>query len=61
MKYPNKTVFDVVIDVHGFHHFMRNCNKVKGGSSLKGKILKDEGCIYQYVSVEEWEMAGEKK
>lgn len=54
-------VNNVVIDLHGLHHFMRNCNRVKGGSVLKGKILENEGYVYQYIGVDEWQLAGEDK
>ena len=47
-------VNNVVIDLHGPHHFMRNCDRLKGGSELKRKILASEGNIYQYVGVHEW-------
>ena len=44
-------VENVVIDVHGHFHFMRNCDRVRGGSMLKAKILKEEGYVYQYIPV----------
>ena len=55
------TIRDTVIDFHGYHHFMRNCARVKGGSALKGKIMRDEGQIYEYISVDEWNMSSDKK
>lgn len=52
---------NIVIDLHGHHHFMRNCHRVKGGNALKAKILASEGYIYQYIGVEEWGLADDKK
>lgn len=51
----------MVVDVHGYHHFMRNGHQLKGGSVLKAKILQEEGYLYQYVSVEEWVLADDKE
>jgi hypothetical protein len=44
-------VQNVVIDLHGPHHFMRNKERIKGGSVLKAKILNNEAYFYEYVSV----------
>ena len=54
-------VCNVIIDLHGHHHFMRNCDRLKGGNSLKAKILSSEGYLYQYVGVEEWALTDDKK
>ena len=53
-------ISNLIIDVHGYHHFMRNGNFLKGGSALKAKILTDDEYIYQYISVDEWAMADDK-
>jgi hypothetical protein len=34
-------VQNVIIDLHGPHHFMRNNDVIKGGSALKKKILNN--------------------
>lgn len=52
---------NVIIDVHGHHHFMRNCDRLRGNGALKQKILENEGYIYQFIGVHEWELANNKK
>ena len=48
----NKTLKNVIVDVHGYYHFMRNMQVLKGGSSLKKKILEEEGYVYQYITID---------
>lgn len=54
-------VSNVIIDVHGYHHFMRNCDRINGNSALKKKLLENEGFIYQFIGVHEWGLADNKK
>ena len=56
----DKEIENLIIDVHGFYHFMRNCSRINGGSVLKKKILEEEGYIYQYIGVDEWGMVKDK-
>ena len=29
----------IIVEVHGYHHFMRNVKRINGGTALKEKII----------------------
>jgi hypothetical protein len=29
----------IIVEVHGYHHFMRNFKRINGGTALKEKII----------------------
>lgn len=54
-------VRNIIIELHGFQHFLRNSDSVKGGSVLKKKLLEAEQYHYYYIPIDEWELASDKK
>lgn len=54
-EYKEKSVF---IDVHGFQHYCRNIDRMKGGGVLKARIFQGFGESVKYVVVPifEWQL-----
>ena len=53
----------IFIDVHGFQHYFRNEEKLKGGSLLKIRLFNGFGTQFRYVIVPifEWQLIGNEK
>lgn len=45
---------NVVIELHGYQHFLRNTGTLKGSSHLKKRLLEMQGYHYYYIAVDEW-------
>ncbi len=55
----DKIIHKIVIDTHGYQHFMRNCDLIKGNALLKKNILKNLGYEYIYIPIFEWYLLDE--
>ena len=47
-----KNLTNIVIDVHGYHHFLRKSGNIDGSNTLKKKLLTSEGYSYNYISID---------
>ena len=48
------TAKNIIIELHGFQHFLRNTHTVKGGSLLKKKLLRLDNYHYYYIPIDQW-------
>ena len=44
----------IVIDFHGYNHFFRNNENLKGNAVFKRKILEKLNCVYVEVRIMDW-------
>lgn len=52
---------NLFIDIHGFQHYCRNCERLKGGGILKTKLFKGfgENIKYFIIPIFEWQLITE--
>eukprot|EP00331_Platyophrya_macrostoma_P029770 CAMPEP_0176462246 /NCGR_PEP_ID=MMETSP0127-20121128/35145_1 /TAXON_ID=938130 /ORGANISM="Platyophrya macrostoma, Strain WH" /LENGTH=272 /DNA_ID=CAMNT_0017854111 /DNA_START=491 /DNA_END=1309 /DNA_ORIENTATION=- len=51
---PDSKDRTIAIDFHGYSHFFRNTDRLKGGLALKEKILTSLNCKYLQISIFDW-------
>jgi len=51
----------LIIDFHGYNHFFRNTEELKGNALFKRKVLEGLGHEYVEITIFDWLLLGEDK